>query len=127
MKLKLSKRQTPVHTEIVSSISWSGNNALYSVSDDKTIKKWDSSGESIGEKTQTTDFITAFAISPANRSYPETFALGTEHGELKIFSSNAEDTKTVEAGQGAILDIKWTMDGNALATSGEDGQVRVAF
>lgn len=53
------------------------------------------------------------------------FLISSTDGCYHIFSRTGKLEKSVEAHKGAILVIKWSSDGTALATGGEEGQVKV--
>ena len=44
-------------------------------------------------------------------------------GKFNFVSKNGRIEKTVEGHRGAILAGRWSFDGNAFLTAGEDGQV----
>ena len=59
---------------------------------------------------------------PVAKGTQEVMALGCADGSFKILSKSARIEKTVaEAHQSAIISIKWSYEGAALATAGEDG------
>jgi WD40 repeat protein len=44
MRLKLKREERKIHEDICSTVSWSSNNELYSISDDMTCHTWDIDG-----------------------------------------------------------------------------------
>ena len=46
-------------------------------------------------------------------------------GKFYFVSKNGRIEKTVEGHRGAILSGRWSYDGNAFLTAGEDGQVKI--
>ena len=44
-------------------------------------------------------------------------------GKFYLISRAGRVEKSVEAHRGAVLSVRWSYDGSALITSGEDGQV----
>ena len=126
MKLKLKKISKPQHLDVVSRVSWSPNNVLYSLSDDKTVLTWDLNGEYVNKFQDLDGYYTCLEWGPNLKSGSELLALGSSDGQLKLVNKNGKTDKVLnEAHSNAILCIKWTMDGNGLATSGEDGQVKI--
>jgi len=59
---------------------------------------------------------------PTAKGSQEVLALGCADGSIKLLSKTGRVEKNVaEAHQSAIISIKWSYEGAALATSGEDG------
>jgi len=55
----------------------------------------------------------------------EIYAISTTDGNFYLCSKNGRVEKIVEAHYGALLSMKWNYDGSALATAGEDGQLKI--
>jgi intraflagellar transport protein 80 len=124
MKLKLKKGEK--HSDIVASLCWAPNNQLYSLSDDKTILIWDNNAEYVGKFLDLDTYCTAIEWGPGLKSGSDSIALGTSDGTLKVISRNGKPEKIVEnAHSTAIICVKWSSDGQAIATSGEDGVVKI--
>lgn len=124
MKLKLKKSEH--HTDIVSSLCWAPNNQLYTVSDDKTISTWDYNGEYVGKFLSLDNYVTAMEWGPGMKSGSDSIALGASDGTLKILAKNGKVEKVVDnAHTTAIICLRWSSDGQAIATSGEDGHVKI--
>lgn len=63
---------------------------------------------------------------PSSKGSQEVLALGCADGSYKIISKAGRVEKSVaEAHQSAIISIKWSFEGAALASSGEDGQIKI--
>ena len=63
---------------------------------------------------------------PTGKGASELVALACSDGSFKLVSKAGRVEKNVaEAHQGAIISIKWSYEGAALATAGEDGAVKV--
>lgn len=63
---------------------------------------------------------------PMAKGSQEQLALGCSDGSFKLVSKAGRVDKSVsEAHQTAIISIKWSYEGAALATSGEDGQIKI--
>ena len=63
---------------------------------------------------------------PIAKGSQEVLALGCADGSFKLISKAGRVEKSVaEAHQTAIISIKWSYEGAALATSGEDGQIKI--
>lgn len=124
MKLKLKKSEK--HTDVVASLCWTPDNRLYTLSDDKTILQWDNNGEFVSKFLDLDTYCTAIEWGPTVKSGNDSFALGTSDGTLKILSRTGKIEKIVDNSHStAIICIKWSSDGQAIATSGEDGVIKI--
>ena len=122
MKLKIKKSEDH-HTELVSSCSWAPDNKLYTLSN-KTILTWDYNGEYISQFLEMDISCTCIEWGPSSQT--DTIALGTSDGTLKVISKTGKVEKIVDSAHStAIICIKWNSDGQAIATSGEDGIVKI--
>ena len=124
MKLKLISGEK--HTEVVTSCCWSSDNKLYSMSDDKTILTWDYNGEFNTKFMDLDSYCTACEWGNSAKVGGELLAIGSTDGALLIVTKTGKIEKSVEnAHSTAIICIKWNSDGQAIATSGEDGIVKI--
>jgi intraflagellar transport protein 80 len=65
---------------------------------------------------------------PSAKGTNELLALACVDGSFKLVSKAGRIEKSVaEAHASAIIFIKWSYDGNAIATAGEDGQIKVSY
>ncbi len=96
MKLKLKQNEKTIHEEIVSSVSWSPNNQLFSLSDDKTILTWDSNGEYTSKFLDLDIYCTALEWGPNLKSANDAICLGTSNGALRILNKTGKVEKVVE-------------------------------
>jgi len=63
---------------------------------------------------------------PIAKGTQEVLALGCADGSFKLISKAGRIEKSVaEAHASAIISIKWSYEGAAMATSGEDGQIKI--
>lgn len=124
MKLKVTKQAKNMHTNIVGNITWAPNNQIYSVSDDKTILSWDINGNYIGKFLDLDTFYTAADWNNSTKG-GELLALGSADGQLKLVGRNGKIEKVVtNAHTMAITCVQWSIDGNTIVTSGEDGHIK---
>jgi intraflagellar transport protein 80 len=62
---------------------------------------------------------------PSGKGANEIVALGCSDGSFKLVSKAGRVERTVaEAHSSAIISLKWSYEGAALATAGEDGQIK---
>ena len=114
------------HTDVVASCCWSQDNKLYSMSDDKTILTWDYTGEFNSKFMDLDSYFTASEWGNSPKVGGELLAIGSSEGALILINKTGKIEKTVDnAHSTAIICIKWNSDGQALATSGEDGIVKI--
>lgn len=63
---------------------------------------------------------------PAGKGQNELLALGCSDGSFKLVSKQGrKEVSAAEAHLSAIICIKWSYEGAALATAGEDGQIKI--
>ena len=63
---------------------------------------------------------------PSGKGANEVVALACSDGSFKLVSKAGRIEKNIsEAHASAIISIKWSYEGAALATSGEDGQIKI--
>jgi intraflagellar transport protein 80 len=55
----------------------------------------------------------------------ELFAVSCTDGTFRFIARSGREEKKVAAHEGAIIKIRWSHDGSALLTAGEDGEVKV--
>lgn len=53
------------------------------------------------------------------------FAVSCTDGSFRFISRSGREEKKVQAHEGAVIAIKWSHDGAAILTSGEDGEVKI--
>jgi intraflagellar transport protein 80 len=127
-KMKLKLISCEKHTDVVSSCCWSPENKLYSLSDDKTILIWDYTGDFNSKFLDLDTYCTSCEWSTTPKTGNELLAIGTADGGLLILNKAGKIEKVVDnAHSTAIICIKWNSDGQAFATSGEDGVVKIWF
>ncbi|KAH9277413.1 hypothetical protein BASA83_000284 [Batrachochytrium salamandrivorans] len=131
-------------TDIVTCVGWSSNSELYSVSDDRQIMRWSSDGECMGVLTTFEPVVAKgvlhgelplptyitdmhwFPTTPGKGQFSsDIYTVGATDGRFYICSRGGGIEKTAEAHKGALLSIRWNYEGTAIATAGEDGQLKI--
>ncbi|XP_078484074.1 intraflagellar transport protein 80 homolog [Ciona intestinalis] len=131
MKLKITIPKDKKHTETVTCVAWSSADEVISTGDDHKILKWNLvTGESFPLSTLPADvFPTDMSILPsqskAGKNSSDVFVITSSDGKFHLFSNAGRIEKSVEAHKGAVLSGKWSKDGSALLTAGEDGQIKI--
>lgn len=126
MRFKIKRLERSKHTDIVSAVGWSNAGELFSVSDDLTVLKWDINGE-FDSNIMTVDVpVVDMDWLPSGKGANEVAALACSDGSFKLISKAGRIEKSVaDAHASAIISVKWSYDGAALATAGEDGQIKI--
>lgn len=126
MRFKIKKLEKNKHGDIVTAVAWNSANELVSASDDLTIEKWDLNGEPVSKLMDLEIPCIDIDWLPSTRTAGELLAIACANGSIKLMSKAGRIEKSVEnAHSGCITSIKWTNDGAALATAGEDGAIKV--
>lgn len=126
MRFKIKKLEKSKHTDIVSAVAWNASNELFSASEDMSVFKWDMNGEPVNKLLDLDASCVDMDWLPSARASNEVLAIACANGSIKLMSKSGRIEKSVEkAHNGCITCIRWTYDGAALATSGEDGSIKV--
>jgi intraflagellar transport protein 80 len=128
MRLKITNGETPSHQSMVTAVGWCKTGKQYellSCGDDQALWKWSVEGLPITKLGATASYPTAMAWMPNSKGSDNTFALGSADGTFRLVGETGREEKKVEAHAGAVIALKWSFDGSALATAGEDGSVKV--
>lgn len=120
-----------VDKDVCTAVGWSAINELVSCSDDKTILKWNLNGEMNSKVGDLDSFVTDMHWFPsynkrANPSAMSLFVVACVDGSFKLISGTGRIEKDIkEAHKGAIVCIRWSYEGTALVTAGEDGVLKI--
>lgn len=124
--MKLTVAVKSEHDDIASAVTWSPDCQLISCSDDKVLAKWGADGSSSGKITNITAYSTDVHWFPGSgKQAPDMFALSCADGTFKFVSRSGREEKNVKAHDGAVIKIRWSHDGSALVTAGEDGEIKI--
>jgi len=124
--VKLNVDIHPEHNEIATSLAWSSDSQLLSCSDDKQIFRWSSDGERVGTALSVSVFVTSVSWFPSsNKQISDNFVISCTDGTYRIMTKSGREEKKVIAHEGAVLRLKWSHDGAAIMTAGEDGDVKI--
>ena len=126
MRFKIKRSERNKHTDIVSCVGYSNAGELFSVSDDQTVLKWDQNGEFDSKIMEIDQPVVDMDWLPSGKGANEVVALACSDGSFKLVSKAGRVEKSIsEAHASAIISIKWSYEGAALATAGEDGQIKI--
>lgn len=111
-------------TSLVHDQSFAG---MIVASDDKTMWRFNSEGESMGDPTSTSFYVTSMSLcdSLGSSNNDQLLAVGGSDGNVRLMRESGAVEKTMKAHEGAVIQVDWSPDGLSLATSGEDGTVKI--
>ena len=114
------------HAEYVTGCGWVGNE-LFTCSDDKTVHKINAEGESAGVVATLESYPTDLHWFPSGnkRQQSDLFVLACSDGTYLLVMRNGRIEKKVDAHKGAVISVRWSNEGTAIATAGEDGIVKI--
>ncbi|KAG1681157.1 hypothetical protein FOA52_015600 [Chlamydomonas sp. UWO 241] len=130
MKLNVTLSPSGVHTDLVGSVGWNVWGELFSASDDQSVRKWNAAGEPEGVVCTLDCFFTDLMWYPVSSKKnqaggTDVFAVACTDGSFKIVTRQGRMERSVDAHRGACISLRWSYDGTALATAGEDGHVKI--
>lgn len=135
MRFKTYLQKEPKHQDIVSSVAWSTTEEVFSCSDDHQLLVWNLvTNETAKLAGLPTDlYPTEIQLFPRTAgtgggrkpSSSDVFVVTATDGKFYLISKSGRIEKSVDAHRGAVLAGKWSHDGTALVTAGEDGQVKI--
>ncbi|RWS06425.1 hypothetical protein B4U79_13582 [Dinothrombium tinctorium] len=123
-----------LHTDFVTCVGWVTPEEVITCGDDHKLIFWNAlTHESIKTielpatfyPTDLHCFPKSVGTGRQKQVISELFAVSATDGCFYIFNRNGGIERSVEAHKGATLTIRWSTDGSALATGGEDGQVKI--
>lgn len=132
MRFKTHVLKESKHKDLVSCVGWTTADELYSSGDDHSILKWNLLSDETTQVAQlpAENFPTDINWFPRGgggkkQSQSDLFVLTSTDGKFHLISRNGRIEKSVEAHRGAVLSGRWSFDGSAMVTVGEDGQVKI--
>ncbi|XP_076095976.1 intraflagellar transport protein 80 homolog [Mytilus galloprovincialis] len=133
MRLKTTLQKEPKHSELVSCVGWTTPEELYSGADDHLVLKWNLSNNETNTLVKLPDdvfptdmhWFPKSAAGGGKKTGSDLFVLTSTDGKIHLISKTGRVEKSIEAHKGAVLAGRWSYDGSALVTAGEDGQVKI--
>ena len=121
-----------VQDGIASSITWYSSDEFISCGDDRKLFFCNivAGTFTLFYQLPSGHFPVCMHWSPNHDSIPNKqlspiLALGTASGALLLFRRNGRLEKNIDAHMGVVCCLKWNSDGSSLATSGEDGMIKI--
>ena len=132
MRLKLNISKDQNHDDVATCVTWTSADEVLSCGDDHKILRWNLlTGEhSLACQLPSDVYPTHMSRLPGQsksgrHQSSDVFAVTSSDGKFHLLSNGGRIEKSIEAHKGAVLCGKWSYDGNAFATAGEDGQVKI--
>lgn len=109
---------------------------MFSCSDDKSISRWSADSLCQGKVAALNMFVSDISWLPivsnnasgnaaSKLSSSDIFAISCTDGTFRFLSRSGREEKKVAAHEGAVIVIRWSHDGSALLTAGEDGELKI--
>lgn len=120
------------HNDFVTACGWVGND-LYTCCDDKVVHKITAEGDHAGEVVSLESFPTDMHWCPSSnkKQQSDMFAAACSDGMYRLVQRNGRvmfpDKKgdKKDTHKGAVIAVRWNHEGTAIATAGEDGDVKI--
>lgn len=125
MRLTITPKHD-AHSEVCTAVAWSPDSQLMSCSDDKVLCRWGADGESLGKVTTLSVFTTSISWCPATgKQAADLVAVSCTDGTFRFLTRSGREEKKITAHEGAVILVRWSHDGAAIVTAGEDGEVKI--
>jgi len=125
--MRLKVRTDVRHDSIVTAVAFIRTGKqyeLYSCSDDKQIWKWTAhDGSPVGQLCALDVYCNG--LHWVGQGNMDSFAVNCSDGTIRLLNKSGREEKKVEAHRGAVICMKLSYDGTAIATAGEDSTVKV--
>lgn len=133
MKFKLNLPNDSPKPDVVSCVEWSSSHEVISCGDDHEVLKWNVATEeksvqaSLGKDVFTTDMhrFPSTGHGSKKQGQFDLFVVTSTDGKFRLLSASGRIEKTIDAHKGAVISARWSHDGTALVTVGEDGQIKI--
>ncbi|XP_033323231.1 intraflagellar transport protein Oseg5 isoform X1 [Megalopta genalis] len=137
MRFKISAQNRNGHKRLVTCVAWSSAEEIYSCGEDHLLISWHLEG-GIAHSSVVTQFPDDFYPTDmqwhprlnygtliTKKQTLDVLLITTADGKYHLVNKNGRIEKSVEAHKGATTVGRWSSDGSALLTAGEDGLIKV--
>ncbi|KAL0124329.1 hypothetical protein PUN28_006277 [Cardiocondyla obscurior] len=136
MKFKISVQEDNGHKKLLTCVAWSSTEEIFSCGEDHLLVCWHLEG-GIAHSTVVTKFPSDFyptdmqwhprpkIASTAKASSLDVLLITTADGKYHLINKNGRIEKSIDAHKGATIVGRWSTDGSALLTAGEDGLIKI--
>ncbi|XP_020293315.1 intraflagellar transport protein 80 homolog isoform X2 [Pseudomyrmex gracilis] len=139
MRFKISIQGSEEHKRLFTCVAWSSTEEIYSCGEDHVLLCWYLEGGTTAHSAVITVFPDDFyptdmqwhsrsstdTASIAKKSSMDVLLITTADGKFHLVNKTGRVEKSVDAHKGATTSGKWSSDGSALLTSGEDGLIKI--
>ncbi|XP_074600679.1 intraflagellar transport protein Oseg5 isoform X2 [Brevipalpus obovatus] len=121
------------HDGMSTCIGWLSVDEVVSAGDDQQLIFWNTTSQDVIRKIELSQdiFPTDLHVHPKPASVGRSssiavFLLASADGSFHIFDRNGHTEKSITgAHQGAVIVVRWSNDGTAIASGGEDGLIKI--
>ncbi|XP_054006433.1 intraflagellar transport protein 80 homolog isoform X2 [Hylaeus anthracinus] len=137
MRFKISSQNRNGHKRLVTCVAWSSAEEIYSCGEDHLLISWYLEGGT-PHSTIVTQFSDDFyptdmqwhprqnyAVSITKKQSLDVLLITTADGKYHLVNKNGRIEKSIDAHKGATIVGRWSSDGSALLTAGEDGLIKI--
>ncbi|XP_043511974.1 intraflagellar transport protein 80 homolog isoform X3 [Frieseomelitta varia] len=137
MRFKISAQSRNGHKRLVTCVAWSSTEEIYSCGEDHLLISWHLEG-GIAHSSIVTEFPDDFyptdmqwhprpnyATLITKKQSLDVLLITTADGKYHLVNKNGRIEKSIDAHKGATTVGRWSSDGSALLTAGEDGLIKV--
>lgn len=98
----------------------------FSIGDDNVMYRWNTNNTEASKFMEIEGLATEHDWISHSKSSSEVFAVGFADGSFRIYNKAGKVEKTVQdAHSKSIISLKWSHDGNTLATTSQDGCLKI--
>ncbi|XP_012054579.1 PREDICTED: intraflagellar transport protein 80 homolog [Atta cephalotes] len=135
MRFKISVQEDNGHKRLITCVAWSSTEEIYSCGEDHLLICWHLEG-GIAHSTIVTQFSSDFYPTDMQwhprpnqtasmKKSLDVLLITTADGKYHLINKNGRIEKSIDAHKGATTIGRWSTDGSALLTAGEDGLIKV--
>ncbi|CAK9811983.1 Intraflagellar transport protein 80 homolog [Anthophora quadrimaculata] len=137
MRFKISTQNRNGHKSLVTCVSWSSAEEIYSCGEDHLLISWHLEGGTAHSSIVTEfpdDFYPTdmqwhprpnYAVLITKKQSLDVLLITTADGKYHLVNKNGRIEKSIDAHKGATTVGRWSNDGSALLTAGEDGLIKI--
>ncbi|XP_076675332.1 intraflagellar transport protein Oseg5 isoform X3 [Andrena cerasifolii] len=137
MRFKISSQNRNGHKRLVTCVAWSSAEEIYSCGEDHLLIVWHLEGGTAHSSVVTEfpdDFYATdmqwhprpnYAVLITKKQSLDVLLITTADGKYHLINKNGRIEKSIDAHKGATTVGRWSSDGSALLTAGEDGLIKV--
>ncbi|XP_011861204.1 PREDICTED: intraflagellar transport protein 80 homolog isoform X2 [Vollenhovia emeryi] len=138
MRFKISEQENNGHKRLLTCVAWSSTEEIYSCGEDHLLICWHLEG-GVAHSTVVIEFPNDFyptdmqwhprpnivSSAKTNTSSLDVVLITTADGKYHLVNKSGRIEKSIEAHKGATTIGRWSTDGSALLTAGEDGLIKI--